>query len=105
MHVLVVNFNWAGLSHADRISAAEEVAPAFAGIPGMISKLWLSDPQGTRVGGVYTFEDAAACAAYCESELFASVRTNPDFSDFYVADFEVMEIPSRTTGRERLVAH
>jgi len=104
MHALIVNFKWAAPSHEERAAASEQVAPAFAEIPGLISKLWLSDPNGVTVGGIYTFEDAASCAAYRESELFAGVLANPDFSDFSMAEFEVMEAASRITGRERLVA-
>lgn len=39
-------------------------------VPGLISKVWLSDQVGTTVGSSYTFEDAASCAAYGESKLF-----------------------------------
>ena len=104
MHALLVNFNWAGLTHEERTAAAEQVAPAFASVPGLIAKVWLSDPHGTTVGGFYTFEDAAFCAAYLESELFRRVLATPDFGDFVVREFEVMEVPSQITGRERLVA-
>ena len=38
MHISVVNFNLEGITHDDFLNITEQAAPAFAQIPGLISK-------------------------------------------------------------------
>ncbi len=51
----------------------EEMAPAFATVPGLQAKLWLADRDTNTYGGVYVFSDADAQAAFAGSDLFAAV--------------------------------
>ena len=48
MHISVVNFNLEGISHDDFLNIAEEIAPAFAQVDGLISKVWLSDKERNK---------------------------------------------------------
>lgn len=43
MHVQIVNFNLKDLTDAEFRSRANEVAPAFASVPGLLGKIWLAD--------------------------------------------------------------
>ena len=43
MQILIVNFNLDGLSEEEFASACDELAPAFAAVPGLASKVWLAD--------------------------------------------------------------
>ena len=50
MHVLVVNFNLEGINHDQFSEACDELADTFAAIPGLIAKVWLSDPDSNTYG-------------------------------------------------------
>ena len=45
MQILIVNFNLDGLSEEDFASSCDELAPAFAAVPGLASKVWLADHE------------------------------------------------------------
>ena len=60
MQILIVNFNLDGLSEEEFASSCDELAPAFAAVPGLASKVWLADRAEGIFGGVYTFESEKA---------------------------------------------
>ena len=97
MHIQIVTFNLNGLSDAEYRGIADQVAPAFVDVPGLISKLWLADPENNAYGGVYTWVDRTAMEAFSRSELFQSVKSNPNFANLSSRDFALMEEPSRVT--------
>ena len=97
MHVLIVNFNLEGIDHAQFSEACDGLADTFAAIPGLLAKVWLSDPESNTYGGVYTFQDKAACDAYTSGEVFAAVAGNPNFVNASVKDFGILEGPTRVT--------
>ena len=49
-------------------SMANEVAPAFASVLGLLGKIWLADVSKNTYGGVYIWQDAAAMHAYLASD-------------------------------------
>ena len=59
MHVQIINFNLEGIDHAGYVEIANSVAPTFAALPGLISKIWLSDEESNTYGGIYTWENHA----------------------------------------------
>ena len=98
MHIQVVNFNLDGLSHDEFTEIADSAAPAFAEVPGLISKVWLSDPENNTYGGVYTWENRDAMDNFASSELFTgAVKNNPNFVNLSVKDYGVLEGPSEIT--------
>ena len=90
MQVLIVEFGLSGITAEELEAGAPDLAPAFAAIPGCIEKTWLSEPASNTFGGVYKFEDRAALDAYLASELFASVQSNPAFTNVKARAFGVM---------------
>ena len=56
MRIQVVNFNIEGINHDDFLQIADTAAPAFAEVPGLVSKIWLCDQENNTYGGVYTWE-------------------------------------------------
>ena len=74
------------------------MASAFAEVPGLISKTWLSDQEGNTYGGVYTWENRQAMEAFGETEFFQGVAGNPNFVNFSSKSFGVLEGPSKVTG-------
>lgn len=97
MHVQIVNFRLRDLSEADYRRICDELAPAVAEVPGLISKVWLADPATTTYGGVYTWRDRRAMEDFLASDFFAAVKANPSFADLTSNHFAVLEGPTRVT--------
>ena len=97
MQILIVNFNLEGLSEEAFASGCDELAPAFAAVPGLVSKVWLADRAEGVYGGVYTFDSEQAVDDYLESELWAGVGANPALVNISVRRFGVLEGPTRVT--------
>jgi quinol monooxygenase YgiN len=98
MHIQIINFNLKDMTDAELRSTADEVAPAFASVPGLLSKVWLADVAKNTYGGVYIWQDAAAMQAYLASELGKGVLGNPHFANLTTRDFEVLSGPTTVTG-------
>ena len=97
MEILVINFSLEGITEAEYRERCDEIAPAFAAVPGLVSKVWLADRANAVYGGVYTFESGAALDAYLGSELLAQVAANPALVDVTVRRFEVLAEPTAIT--------
>ncbi len=97
MHVLVINFSLKGMTDSEFRAMSDEVAPAFAAVPGLVSKTWLADAGSNTYGGVYMFASKADCDAYLASELCGVVKNHPNFASLTARDFGVLEGPSEVT--------
>ena len=98
MHVQVVNFNLKDISVDDFRKASSDLAPMFAAVPGLLSKVWLADDNSNTYGGVYLWRDKAAMDEYAASDLFNAVVTNPHFANLTSKDFGIQDEASRTTA-------
>ena len=97
MQILIVNFNLDGLSEEDFARSADELAPAFAAVPGLASKVWLADRAEGTFGGVYTFESERAVDDFLGSDLFAGVGATPGLVNISVRRFGILDGPTRVT--------
>jgi hypothetical protein len=97
MEILVINFSLEGMTESEYLSQCDDVAPAFAAVPGLTSKVWLADRANGVYGAVYTFENGAALDAYLASDLMAQVAATPGFVDISVRRFEVLSAPTAIT--------
>lgn len=97
MHIQIVNFNLRNTTPAEFETLCRDLAPQFAALPGLISKVWLADPASNTFGGVYTWQDRAAYEAYTRSELYKSVASHPNLSNVVSQSFDVLEEPTRQT--------
>jgi hypothetical protein len=97
MQILIVNFNLDGLSEQEFASSCDELAPAFAAVPGLLSKVWLADRAEGIFGGVYMFESKEAVDDYLQSDLWAGVGATPGLVNISVRRFGVLEGPTRVT--------
>lgn len=52
---------------------AEERAPEFEALPGLLQKYYVQDVESGEIGGVYLWDSPEALAAYRESDLRASI--------------------------------
>jgi hypothetical protein len=98
MHIQIVNFNLKDMTDAGFRSMANEVASAFASVPGLLGKIWLADAGKNTYGGVYIWQDAAAMRAHLASDLGKGVAGNPHFANLSSRDFEVLDRPTTSSG-------
>ena len=96
VEILVINFSLEGRTEAEYQTLCDEVAPAIAAVPGLVSKVWLADRANGVYGGVYTFEDGAALDAFLASEL-GQVAAIPGLVEVSVRRFEVLSAPTAIT--------
>ena len=97
MHIMVVNFNLEGISQDDYLWIVEPIAPAFAGLPGLISKTWLANGETNTYGGVYLWQDRGSMEAYKQTDIYKGMQANPHFENVTVTDFAVVENATRVT--------
>lgn len=104
MHILIVNFNLEGITEPQYAGLCDQVAPAFAAVPGLVSKMWLADSASGTYGGVYVWLDRQALERFKASDLFKAVASNPNLTNVTVKEFGVLDAPTQIT-RGMLVAH
>lgn len=97
MFISVASFNLKDMTHDQFVAACDELAPAYAAIPGLVSKVWLSDPASNTYGGVYTWNDRAAFDAFAASDLARALVTHPNFANITINAFDVLERPTAVT--------
>jgi heme-degrading monooxygenase HmoA len=97
MHVLIVDFGLEGITEEQYEGQVESVAPAFAKLPGLVSKTWLADPETGTYGGLYVWRSREAMEAYKEGEIYKGMLANPYLKNVSARDFAVFEGPSRVT--------
>jgi heme-degrading monooxygenase HmoA len=94
MRIQFVSFHLQDLSEEAFIALCDQVAPAIAEVPGLISKVFLADPSTNTYGGVYTWRDRESMEAFAGSDIFVGVATNPHLVDLTSADFGILEAPT-----------
>jgi heme-degrading monooxygenase HmoA len=97
MHIQIVSFNLREMSHADYEAFGAKVAPAFAEVPGLLSKTWLADEASNTYGGVYFWASKAAMEDFFQTDLFRAVVNNPNLANLTSKDFVVLDTPGRAT--------
>jgi hypothetical protein len=97
MEILIINFSLNGISDAEYRNQCDAIAPAFAAVPGLLSKVWLADVANGVYGGVYTFRDTAAADAFVGSDLMAQVAQNPALVGVTARRFAVLSGPTAVT--------
>lgn len=97
MHIQIVNFELNGITEEQYRKLCDEVAPAFAGVPGLIAKIFLARSETNTYGGVYLWTDREAMAAFARSELFAAVVNHPNLTDVRATDYDVLDAPTQVT--------
>jgi hypothetical protein len=61
----------------------DEAVDAFAAVPGLLFKGWISDEGGERWGAVYLFESTAAAEQELPSRARELIGKDPDIADFF----------------------
>jgi heme-degrading monooxygenase HmoA len=97
MHVQIITFQLKDLSEEEYSRIANEVAPAFADVPGLLSKVWLANSTTGTYGGAYFWSDRQAMEEFAKTELFNTVESHPNLANITSADFAVMDEPTKVT--------
>jgi hypothetical protein len=95
--MLVINFGLKDITEAQYCQSCEGVAPAFAALPGLLSKVWLADAVTNTYGGIYTFKDKQSVDAYLKSDLFKALTSNANLTNVSSRAFAVLEKPTEIT--------
>jgi hypothetical protein len=98
MEILIINFSLDGITEQEYRQVCNDVAPAFAAVPGLQSKVWLADGEANVYGGVYAFESDADVDRFLSSQLFSDIAAHPSLADPVARRFHVLEEPTRVTN-------
>jgi rhodanese-related sulfurtransferase len=80
----------------ERENSAES-AQFFAGVPGLLWKIWIINREQGEAGGLYLFANEAACAAYVNGPIVADLYHYPLWSDVSVKNFDYLAVQSAIT--------
>ncbi len=97
MHTVIITFTLTDMSPRRYREVSAELAPAFAELPGLLAKVWLSGDDTGEYGGVYLFTDTDAADRYLGSALYRTVRDFPHFAGVTVRRYAVDETTTRRT--------
>jgi Putative mono-oxygenase ydhR len=96
MHALLVTYGLNGRTACEHAELSEALAPAFAAVPGLVSRTPLENPTAGRYGAFYVFETKSAFDRFVAGELYAATDGSPELAHLAAADFSV---PSRAARR------
>ena len=49
MHVQIINFQLKDMSDSEYRKVCDDLAPAFAAVPGLVAKVWLASPATCQI--------------------------------------------------------
>lgn len=99
MYVLIITFRLDGMEPTEFAELNNHVATQYGDTPGLISKVFLADPDDDHAfGGVYLWQTRADAEAYLQGELVAILVTSPQFADVQSCIYQVLPEPTSITG-------
>jgi hypothetical protein len=97
MHVTLAEYRIQAIDDAGWADACRnELAPAFAAVPGLMVKYWLHGDADIR-GGVYIWSDRAAYLAFLDSDLGRALGHHPNIANLTMRDYALDEAPTQVT--------
>jgi len=99
MYVQIITFELDGISPAEFADLNDQVVPQYAGTPGLISKLFLADPDDEHAyGGVYLWESRQDADRYLADGLAQILVRSPQFAHVQARVMAVLPGPTSVTG-------
>lgn len=102
MHVVIISLELTAITDEEYRELSLELAPAIAAVPGLLTKLWLTDAEN-GYGGVYVFANADAAHAFLGSELAGKIAAHPNVAGMDVRHFDVDETATSQTQPLRTI--
>ena len=98
MQAQLITYQLKDISQADYLKQmVEPDAPVLAKVPGLISKVWLTDEGKNSFGGFYLWENRTAMEAFRHSDLVKAVVSRPFVTNVSSVDYEVNQKASSIT--------
>jgi len=98
MQAQLITYQLKDISQADYLKQmVEPDAPVLAKVPGLISKVWLTDEGKNSFGGFYLWENRTAMEAFMHSDLVKAVVSRPFVTNVSSVDYEVNQKASSIT--------
>lgn len=97
MYISVAEYRIRDIDEAGWAQVCQQLAPAFAAVPGLTIKYWLHGDADIR-GGVYVWSDRAAYLAFLDSELGRGLDQHPNIANLTMRDYSVDEAPTQVTN-------
>ena len=94
--VLIVTFEMEG-DHSDLEHHAGRIAAPIANVPGLIWKLWITNPEEATAGGIYLFASDRALNDFVDGPIAAEIVNRSGLINVSMKVFEIMAGPSRRT--------
>jgi hypothetical protein len=91
MHVQIVTFGLNGITEEQYRESCQSETDTFAGLPGLLCKIWLRDADANTYGGVYLWRDRDSYERYVTGEIFQSIGDDPTLENVSSRDFGVFE--------------
>lgn len=103
--ILQISFKY-NVTGDQYVDAVTPMAEDLSKVPGLQWKIWTLNETESEAGGIFLFEDIAACNAFLGSPLAAAITGHPALSDFNVKQFDVMDKQTAVTrGPVGAMAH
>lgn len=98
MHAQLITYQLKDISQADYLKQmVEPDAPVLAKVPGLVSKVWLTDEAKNTFGGFYLWENKNAMENFMHSDLVKAVVSRPFVKNVSSVDFEINQNASLIT--------
>ena len=98
MHAQLITYQLQDISQAEYLEQmVEPDAPVLAKVPGLISKVWLTDEPKNTFGGFYLWTNWKAMEDFMGSALVKAVVSRPFVKNVSSVDFEVNQKASLIT--------
>ena len=98
MQAQLITYQLKDISQAEYLKEmVDRDAPVLAKVPGLISKVWLTDEAKNTFGGFYLWENKTAMEEFMHSDLVKAVVSRPFVTNVSSVDFEVNQNASVIT--------
>jgi hypothetical protein len=98
MQAQLITYQLKDISQAEYLKQmVEPDAPVLAKVPGLVSKVWLTDEEKNTFGGFYLWENKTAMEDFMHSDLVKAVVSRPFVKNVSSVDFEVNQKASAIT--------
>jgi hypothetical protein len=99
MYLLTITFRLDGMAPEEFAAVNDQVATQYGDVAGLISKMFLADPDDDLAyGGVYLWETREDAERYLTEGLAQILVRDPRFVDLHTRIMTVLPGPTSITG-------
>lgn len=99
MYLQIITFRLNDMAPEEFAAINDHVATQYGEVPGLISKIFLADPDDDHAyGGVYLWETRQHAERYLQAGLAKLLVDDPRFIDLHTRVMAVLPGPTSVTG-------